>query len=77
MMKGMKQTLEMSGVCREGEIPSAYSGGNSLALPHDSLDLFLKLLTFNTGLGQQGRQKEQSNKGSGRTTNPFRHISVG
>ena len=76
MMKGMKQTLEMSGVCREGEIPSVFSGGNSLTLPRDSSDLFLGLLTFHTGLGQQGRQKEQSHKGSGGTTNPFRHISA-
>ena len=55
MMKGMKQTLEMSGVCREGEIPSAFSGGNSLALPGDSSDLFLRLLTFHTGTRQKMR----------------------
>lgn len=65
-MKGVKQTLEMSGGCRleeqGGETANASSGGDSPALPHDLLDLFLKLLTFNTGRGQQGRQKEQNNK---------------
>lgn len=63
-MKGKKQTIEMSGVCRlevqGGRRPSAFSGDDSLALPHGLLDLFLKLLTFNAGLGQQGREKAKS-----------------
>lgn len=43
---------------REEETPSVFSGVDNLALPHGLLDLFLKLQTFNTGLGRQGRQSK-------------------
>lgn len=63
-MKGKPQTIEMSGVCRlrvqRGGIPSAFSGDDSLALPHGLLDLFLKLLTFKRrtrAAGQRERAK--------------------
>lgn len=52
-------------------MPSVFSGDDNLALPHGLLDLFLKLLTWNTGLGQQDRQKEHNNEDAGRATHPF------
>lgn len=51
--------LQVEGAGRGG-IPSAFSGDDSLVLPHGLLDLFLKLLTFKSrtrAAGQRERAK--------------------